>query len=299
MPVPYITMDELLRLVPTPPVDQLVRFKIWGMGSLTPAAALASYNAALWQDEPAWHYVSTADHRDRVRWTFSKSGGYEQDWNEPDGFALLAWQTYDPITGIGSAYSANKVVAMGMQIDPTGTVLIAYTGGLLAGAFWDVVMPGHTLTPVTSGEINTWTISPPMLKSEGVTIACTLQGFPKLAINSSELISVSCLTPAQEQTLADLDRMIVNKNTPNAQYSIKALQLSGSETLSLVGKNQVSKNMVRDNQGNLLSSNIFAYDTKAHAETDDEVTGLLYKHRVVNVYDLSGNLDKSTSVAIP
>jgi hypothetical protein len=66
-------------------------------------------------------------------------------------------------------------------------------------------------------------------------------------------------------------------------------------SLSLLGQNQGVRNQQYDGSGNLLSADICAYDTAAHATTNDGATGLVHKWSLALSY--SGGTQASQSIA--
>ncbi len=68
-----------------------------------------------------------------------------------------------------------------------------------------------------------------------------------------------------------------------------------SLSLSLIGQNQGVRNQQYDGSGNLLSADICAYDTAAHATTNDGATGLVHKWSLALTY--TGGLQAAQSIA--
>jgi hypothetical protein len=131
--VPFITIAQLVDMVPPPPEDALrVQFHIWGMGSVSPEAALASYAPGNAQDEMYWSPDSGATHAQKVAFLFATDGSYSQDWGTAiSGYALVSWHNYDPDTGPVGHESARVVVKM-----PDVEIIPAPGGGgdgMLAG----------------------------------------------------------------------------------------------------------------------------------------------------------------------
>jgi len=66
-------------------------------------------------------------------------------------------------------------------------------------------------------------------------------------------------------------------------------------SLSLIGQNQGVRNQQYDSNGNLLSADICAYDTAAHATTNDGATGLVHKWTLALTYSGTQQATQSLS----
>jgi hypothetical protein len=104
--------------------------------------------------------------------------------------------------------------------------------------------------------------------------------------------------PAGASTAADISAIETKLGSPagaSVSADIATANSALSLSLSLIGQNQGVRNQMYDGSGNLLSADICAYDTAAHAATNDGATGLVHKWNLALTYSGGAQATQSLS----
>lgn len=202
----------------------------------------------------------------------------------------LSGVTYDKVTvfiqGAGGA-SVQKVVAPGdwTEVDavnmPGEYDLQFYVGELgTLGPFRYTVSYGGIAFPYRGLVTIVQVLGADIYSRIGAPVGASISADLQNAITAIE-------TAIKGSGNKDLTQ--VDTDVQTAITNIATLTAIAQRILALSYDNVVEDGQSYDGNAKLLGSDVWFYDTAAHATLNDHVTGLLYRYRITGTYDTGGN----------